>query len=159
MINDNQTHPQRLNPRGIAARALLGAAIGVCSYNALRDFLRAALVPREQVQGRVLLNGVGVAAELGLHTQTGPGTYCKVATATAEPDGRFTIAVPQDQLDNDLTVTATWRRRIVHGEDYVPGDNLMPSQFASPQTSPRRFRAREAIRYEALIELSCCNAI
>lgn len=144
--------------RTLARRIAVGAVLGLFAHGALAEFLRATIVPRIKMHGRIELDGKPTPAELRVFRQNGLLPSQPIATATADADGRFEIAVPLADVGSDLTVTAIWRKLAVDGEDYVPGPNVLPPQYASPQASRLRLRGRDAVRSSlvATLELRCC---
>jgi hypothetical protein len=158
MINLSALQFESAGWHTLARRVAVGAVLGLFAHGALAEFLRSATAPRIKLHGSIVFDGKPTPAELHVYRQRDIGQSWSIAKATADTNGRYEIALPHADLGSDLTVTANWRELVVDGEDYVPGPNLLPPLFDSPQTSPLRLRGRGAVRSSLLttLELQCC---
>lgn len=71
----------------------------------------------------------------------GEGEEAERPTALVNPDGSFelTTQVPADGARiGDYRVTVQWRKAIRQVDEFVPGPELIPANYGSPQTTPLR---------------------
>lgn len=101
--------------------------------------------PRYTVEGTLLVDGLPAeGAEVRLHALPVEG-WTAVPLAVTRRDGSFSVRTNAWQAGvapGDYRVTVTWKPRVVRGEDFSAGPNVLRSPFADPATTPLRVTVR-----------------
>jgi hypothetical protein len=117
----------------------------------------ASLFP---VAGQVLCDGLPAhEAELVFHPlgQAGRRAYPGARTG---PDGRFQAGTYFDRDGmpaGDYAVTVVWHPRVIDGEDYLPGPNVLPLAYARPESTPWRVRVEPKVNELPPLRIELCH--
>jgi hypothetical protein len=92
------------------------------------------------VEGSVFFEGEpATGASLIFHPLDTADALLGRPTADADEDGNFTVQVGdgvEGAPPGRYVVTVRWHPYVIRGEDYVPGDNVIPERYGDPRTSP-----------------------
>lgn len=104
------------------------------------EMVRVWQMPHESVAGQVVLNGRPLAdAQVTLHPADELNEVRTPASGKTDAGGLFrvsTIGFRNGAPAGKYAVTVSWTPPVIDGESLVPGPNRLPSQYASPHTSP-----------------------
>ncbi len=130
-------------PRSGVQIATLAFGIGVSlSLTAVALSQRRAVSNVElfPVQGQLLVAGqLATGAEICFYELRDDASTHPVARATPRADGSFEVysgLTQRGARPGQYAVTVAWRAPVISGEDYLPGRNVVPSRYASPETTP-----------------------
>ena len=106
---------------------------------------RVAVYP---VRGKVRMSGsVPEGALVVLYPAKGATTQELRPSGKVKPDGSFSLTT-YDADDGaptgEYTATIEWNKLIKRGQDYVAGPNVVPPEYAKPETSGWKIKVAEA---------------
>jgi hypothetical protein len=134
-----------LSARRIAALTIcLCVGLSLTAAAVVRLPMRSA-GPLYPLRGQLFVADVPAAgAEICFYERRDDGTASLVAWAKPKADGSFEAITGLTQRGirpGRYAVTVTWRAPVISGEDYLPGPNIVPSRYASPDTTPLSVQA------------------
>jgi hypothetical protein len=116
--------------RGAALASLL-TALGCGGEDAER-------VPVFPVEGKLIFGSAIPAGAITLHPVASGNASALRPTALVAPDGSFKFTT-YDQADGapvgDYVLTAHWFKAVKQAGEVLPGRNVLPTKYGTPQTS------------------------
>jgi hypothetical protein len=135
----------RFAPRQIAAASRGASSKGLAAVAALALFVSGCgqedgnRVPVYHTTGKISFEGyIPDGALVVLHPKDSSSPEALRPTARVQPDGSFTVTTYETgdgAPPGQYVVTVSWSQLVQSGGDYLPGPELIPPKYLSPQTS------------------------
>jgi hypothetical protein len=164
-LNIVHQYPASASPPGFgtfliklgALAALALATWGVLAAGTAWEHERFTVVGRIHCDGRPAAGAQVKLYRLG----TEPNLSRATAWGTVARDGRFdvrTLGFAEGAPAGKYAVTVAYEPPIIHGEDFVPGPNVLAPKLADPQTTPLVVEIRRATNDLGLLLLGTPQA-
>ena len=140
----------RPSPRPLERRDIAAAVATAITLAALAGAVRFAIGPLSQprfpVVGSLVYDGLPAAgAQIALFPREKPPCARPIATAVVRADGSFraaTLGLADGVPPGRYVVTLTWQPPTIRGEELLPGDNILPAEYAQPSETPLAIEVR-----------------